>query len=79
MAPVFPTRAGTFRNKDNLNHRVVASVQRAAAQLRNERGLTPLPTRLSAHVFRRTFATLMAEAGAPPKTCKASSVTKAPG
>ncbi len=67
MAPVFPTRASTFRNKDNLNHRVIAPVQRAAAQLRNERGLAPLPTRLSAHVFRRTYATLMAEAGAPPK------------
>jgi integrase len=66
-APVFPTRAGTFRNKDNLNHRVIAPVQRAAAKLRTERGLAPLPTRLSAHVFRRTYATLMAEAGAPPK------------
>lgn len=67
MAPVFPTSAGTFRNKDNLNHRVIAPVQRAAAQVRNERGLAPLPTRLSAHVFRRTYATLMTEAGAPPK------------
>ena len=67
MTPVFPTRAGTVRNKDNLNRRVIGPVQRAAAKLRNERGLAPLPTRLSAHVFRRTYATLMAEAGAPPK------------
>lgn len=65
--PVFPTRAGTFRDKENLNRRVIAPVQRAAAGLRANRGLAALPTGLSAHVFRRTYATLMAEAGAPPR------------
>jgi integrase len=65
--PVFPTRRGTFRNKDNLNQRVISPVQEAAQGLRAEQGLPPLPTDLSAHVFRRTYATLMAEAGAPPK------------
>jgi integrase len=63
--PVFPTRDESFRDKDNLNRRVIAPVQRAAAELRSERGLAPLPTGLSAHVFRRTYTTLMAEAGAP--------------
>jgi integrase len=63
--PVFPTRNGSFRNKGNLNRRVIAPVQRAAAALRSERGLAPLPTGMSAHVFRRTYITLMAEAGAP--------------
>jgi integrase len=66
-APVFPTRNETFRNKDNLNRRVIAPVQRAAAELLERRKLSPLPTDLSAHVFRRTYATLMAEAGAPPR------------
>jgi len=66
-SPVFPTRDGSFRDKDNLNRRVVAPVQRAAATLRSERGLAELPTGLSAHVFRRTYATLMIEAGAPPR------------
>lgn len=64
-APTFPTASGAFRDKDNLNRRVIAPVERAAAQLRAERGLPPLPTKLSAHVFRRTYITLMAEAGAP--------------
>jgi integrase len=40
-------------------------VERDAAELRAERGLPPLPAKLSAHVFRRTYITLMAEAGAP--------------
>jgi integrase len=63
--PVFPTRAATFRDKDNMNRRVIGPVERAAAALRTERGLAPLPTGLSAHAFRRTYITLMAEAGAP--------------
>jgi integrase len=63
--PVFPTRDATFRDKDNLNSRVIAPVERAAGTLRSERGLAPLPTGLSAHVFRRTYITMMAEAGAP--------------
>lgn len=67
QGPVFATRAGSFRDKENLNRRVVAPVQRAADKLRSERSLAALPTRLSAHVFRRTYATLMMEAGAPPR------------
>jgi len=46
---------------------VIGPVQRAAQTLRAERGLPPLPATLSAHVFRRTYATLMAEAGAPAR------------
>ena len=67
VAPVFPTRDGTFRDKNNLNRRVIAPIQRAAGKLREEQRLAPLPTGLSAHVFRRTYATLMIEAGAPPR------------
>ena len=64
--PVFPTRNETFRDKDNINHRVIAPVERTAGTLRAERGhASSLPTGLSAHVFRRTYITLMAEAGAP--------------
>lgn len=64
-APAFPTRTGQFRDKDNLNRRVIGPVERAAAELLAERGLPPLPMKLSAHAFRRTYITLMAEAGAP--------------
>jgi hypothetical protein len=56
-----------MRDKDNLNQRVVQPIQRAANRIRRERGLPPLPTDLSAHVFRRTYATLMIEAGASPR------------
>jgi integrase len=64
-APTFATAGGGFRDKDNLNRRVIGPVGRAAEELRGERGLPPLPAKLSAHVFRRTYITLMAEAGAP--------------
>ncbi|HLH66090.1 MAG TPA: hypothetical protein VKV27_10335 [Solirubrobacteraceae bacterium] len=36
---------------------VIQPVQRAANKLRSQRGLPPLPTELSAHVFPRTYAT----------------------
>ena len=32
----------------------------------SDRRLPPLPTKLTAHVFRRSYITLMLEAGAPP-------------
>jgi integrase len=64
---VFPTRPATFRDKNNLNRRVITPVQQAAGKLREERQLPPLPSRLSAHVFRRRYATMMIEAGAPPR------------
>jgi integrase len=64
---VFPTQRGTMRDKDNLNQRVIQPVQRAAARLRGERGLPPLPTNLTAHAFRRTYATMLMEAGASPR------------
>ena len=40
-------------------------VHEAAGELRQALKLPPLPTKLTAHVFRRTFITLMIEAGAP--------------
>jgi integrase len=64
-APAFPTSTGGRRDKDNLNRRVIGLVERAAAEIRAERGLPPLPAKLSAHAFRRTYITFMAEAGAP--------------
>jgi integrase len=64
--PAFPTRTGARRDKDNINGRVIAPAVRAAAALRAERGYAaPLPEPITAHTFRRTFITLMLEAGAP--------------
>ena len=64
-APVFPTRDGFHRTKDNLNRNVIRPVVRAANDARRERGMPPLPVTVTAHTFRRTFVTLMLEAGAP--------------
>lgn len=64
-APVFPTRDGAHRTKDNLNRNVIRPVVRAANDARRERGMPPLPVAVTAHTFRRTYVTLMLEAGAP--------------
>jgi integrase len=64
-APVFPTRDGAHRTKDNLNRNVIRPVVRAANDARRERSLPPLPVAVTAHTFRRTYVTLMLEAGAP--------------
>lgn len=64
-APLIPNCHGTFYNKDSLNRRLKA-IQREATVMCVERRLPSLPTRLTGHVFRRTYITLMLEAGAPP-------------
>jgi integrase len=63
--PAFPTRTGARRDKDNINRHVIAPAVRAANALRAEREQPPLPERVTPHTFRRTFITLMLEAGAP--------------
>ena len=63
-APLFPTGRGNAFTKDTLNKRL-KRVHEAAGELRQTLKLPPLPTKLTAHVFRRTFITLMIEAGAP--------------
>jgi integrase len=64
-APAFPTRDGAHRSKDNLNRNVIRPVVRAANYARREHGMPPLPLAVTAHTFRRTYVTLMLEAGAP--------------
>ena len=63
--PAFPTQTGARRDKDNVNRRVIAPAVRAADALRTQRRDPPLPAAVTAHTFRRTFITLMLEAGAP--------------
>jgi integrase len=63
--PAFPTRNGARRDLRNINRRVIAPAVRAANARRAERREPPLPTSITAHTFRRTFITLMLEAGAP--------------
>jgi len=63
--PAFPTRNGARRDLRNVNRRVIAPAVRAANALRAERREPLLPGSITAHTFRRTFITLMLEAGAP--------------
>jgi hypothetical protein len=63
-APLFPNGRGTAFNKDTLNKRI-RRVHRTAVELRRRLKLPPLPTWLTAHVFRRTYVTGMIEAGSP--------------
>lgn len=63
--PAFPTRNGARRDLRNINRRVIAPAVRAATALRAERREQPLPESITAHTFRRTYITLMLEAGAP--------------
>jgi integrase len=63
--PAFPTRNGARRDGRNINRKVIAPAVRAGNALRAERRQPPLPESITAHTFRRTFITLMLEAGAP--------------
>ncbi|MBV9681091.1 MAG: site-specific integrase [Solirubrobacterales bacterium] len=63
--PAFPTRNGARRDLRNINRRVIAPAVRVANALRAERREPLLPGSITAHTFRRTFITLMLEAGAP--------------
>jgi integrase len=63
--PAFPTRSGSRRDKDNINARVIVPAVRLANKRRAEQRQPPLPDSVTAHTFRRTFITLMLEAGAP--------------
>ena len=63
---VFATSSGAKPSKDNLRSRVLrAAVKRADTDLA-ERGLSPLPEKLTPHSLRRTFASLLYAIGEDP-------------
>ena len=61
---VFPTATGRARNKENISRRVLGPTVDRTNELRAERDLPPLP-KVTAHALRRTYISLMIEAGAP--------------
>jgi integrase len=63
-SPFFPTRTGNRRTKDNINARVLRPAVRRANERRTQRGLPPLPKRVTAHTLRRTYISMMFAAGA---------------
>jgi integrase len=63
-SPFFPTRAGSRRDKDNINARVIRPAVRRANERRALRDVPPLPSRVTAHTLRRTYISMMFAAGA---------------
>lgn len=64
--PVFPTRTGGRRDKDNLRFRVLAPALRHANELMIQRGRQPLPEGISPHKLRHTFASMLIACGEDP-------------
>ncbi len=65
--PVFPTLTGRARDKDNVRNRVLAPAARRADELLEKAGSVPLPTGLTPHGLRHTFASLLVALGEDPR------------
>jgi integrase len=63
---VFTTAAGGKRDKDNLARRVMGPIVARADKLLAERGEHPLPTGVTAHKLRHTFASMLIALGKDP-------------
>ena len=61
---VFATHSGRPRDKDSVRERVLVPVVNRVNEIRGERGIAPLP-KITPHALRRTYISLMLEAGAP--------------
>jgi integrase len=64
--PAFPTRNGTRQHPDNVRSRLLASVRERANELLAGRDL-PVIGHMTPHTRRRTFASILAEVGGPPR------------
>ena len=63
---VFPTSSGSRRDKDNARERVIRPVVAAAEELLTSRGQPPLPSGVTAHKLRHTFASILYVRGEDP-------------
>lgn len=61
---MFATASGRPRDKDSVRERVLAPAVNRTNEIRAERGIAPMP-KVTPHALRRTYITLMLEAGAP--------------
>jgi integrase len=61
---VFATDSGRPRDKDSVRERVLVPVVKRVNEIRAERGIAALP-KVTPHALRRTYISLMLEAGAP--------------
>lgn len=65
-APAFPTRNGTRQDPDNVRSRLLPRLRERANELLETRGYRKVG-HLTPHTLRRTFASLLAEVGVPPR------------
>ncbi|HEY4277843.1 MAG TPA: tyrosine-type recombinase/integrase [Conexibacter sp.] len=65
---VFPTESGTQRDKDNLRNRVLQPTIPIADRLLAECGHPPLPTGLTPHKLRHTYASILVACSTDPAT-----------
>jgi integrase len=63
---VFPTATGGRQSADNFRARTLKASVRRANEILAERGLSPLPDRLTPHSLRRTFASVLYALGEDP-------------
>jgi len=63
---VFPTLTGSRRDSDNLRTRVLGPTFERADELLEQRGLAPLPKRLTTHKLRYAFASVLIALGGDP-------------
>ena len=70
--PVFPTGTGGHRDKDNLRNRILASAITRADELLTQRDQMPLPTGLTPHKLRHTFASILVAIGHDPASVMAA-------
>lgn len=63
---VFATRNGTARQRSNISRQILAPAIEKADAARVKAGLLPIKSAVTNHTLRRTFASLLYEAGASP-------------
>lgn len=63
---VFATSTGGRPGPDNIRNRVLTPAVKLATERLIERGLTPLPDRITPHSLRRTFASVLYALGEDP-------------
>jgi integrase len=63
---VFATRNGTKRERSNITRQILRPAIKAANAVRAKAGLPAIASGITNHTLRRTFASLLYEAGASP-------------
>jgi len=63
---VFATKNGTPRERRNVSRQILQPAVEAANAMRANPGLPPIAEKVTNHTQRRTFASLLYEAGASP-------------